>query len=602
MNSRRNHSRPALWLALSSVTAFALLTACGSAGSGGVNGSGPATVEGEPPATGQEPPDTGQEPPDTVQESPDCADINAIEGGGRPKRFSAVVRSVRAADVDVDYMRFATTGATVYVDGSSVSPARLRVGDAVTVTGELDLQANTGCAAAIFADADITAVIDATDLAPGSQTVQGSLTVLGQRVLIDSSTVLGDDVLLSGESALQMGDRIRVSGVHVADGAVMATRIDRADGEEGYFVTGVVTNIDAQGQTFMINEVTVRYGEALLVLFPAGAPQDGDTVRLTGTVFEASDSGATVIQPTRIEYVEYGTPVAVDPESASLLRRDTIQFRASGAVTWSVSRNDGGECDPGTCGEIDSTGKFTPSSTHWRTTDETLGFRITATSVADPRNTATATVYVSSFTRPLVGPHILSGEVFSFETGPITDGAQVDIWVTQQVDGMGYHYDATHGFPLIDELGHFQAPGLPDSHVMVRVGKGGYEQPCAVTSTVNGDQSVRVELMPVSAFDAAHAPRPQMAADPSVTGQIFEITATGRQPVAGAKVWLEWPLGLTFARTISDRSGGYYVCNVGNLPEKGFVIVTKEGYETTSVDPGNLSESQVVDIELKRLQ
>jgi hypothetical protein len=594
---------------MSSVTAFALLAACSSGGSGGANDSGPVALGPPPPATGQETPATGQETPATGQETPatgqetpDCVDANAIEGGGAPKRFSAVVRKVRAADVDVDNLLFTTTGATVYVDGNSVSPERLRVGDAVTVTGELDLQANTGCAAAIFSDADITAVIDATDLAPGSQTIQGSLTVLGQRVLIDSSTVLGDDVLLSGESALQVGDRIRVSGVQAVDSAVMATRIDRADGEEGYFVTGVVTDIDAQGQTFRINRFTVRYGEALLIYFPAGVPRDDDTVRLTGTVFEAGDSGATVIQPTRIEYIEYGTPVAVEPKSASLWHRESMQFRASGAVTWSVSRNDGGECDPEACGVIDSTGKFTPSDTHWESAFETLGLRITATSVADPRNTATATVYVLFVPPPQFGPHTLTGEVFSSETGPI-GGAGAYIWVAERVTGHGYGYTSAHDItPFSDDLGRFQAPDLPDSRVSVLTGKQGYVQPCAVTPTVIGDQSVRVELMPVSAFDTAHAPRPQMAAEPSVTGQIFEITATGRQPVAGATVWLE-EFGPIYARTISDRSGGYYVCNLGDLVyARAWLSVRKDGYEmVSSGDLGIVTGSRVVDIELKRL-
>jgi hypothetical protein len=173
--------------------------------------------------------------------------------------------------------------------------------------------------------------------------------------------------------------------------------------------------------------------------------------------------------------------------------------------------------------------------------------------------------------------------------------------VTESATGHGYGYASAHDYVVSDDFGRFLAPDLPDSHVSVLAGRGGYVQPCAVTSTINGDQSVRVELMPVSAFDQTHAPRPQMAAEPSVTGQIYEMTATGRQPVAGATVWLEF-LDLVFARTISDRSGGYYVCNVGNLPNKGFVTVGKDGYQLTSVDPGNLSGSQAIDIELKRLQ
>ena len=69
--------------------------------------------------------------------------------------------------------------------------------------------------------------------------------------------------------------------------------------------------------------------------------------------------------------------------------------------------------------------------------------------------------------------------------------------------------------------------------------------------------------MPKSAFDVVTAPRPQLAVEPSVNGVVFKTTATGRQPVAGAIVWLEETMGITYANTLSDRSGGYFVCNVG---------------------------------------
>jgi hypothetical protein len=199
---------------------------------------------------------------------------------------------------------------------------------------------------------------------------------------------------------------------------------------------------------------------------------------------------------------------------------------------------------------------------------------------------------------PPPGPHTVEGEVFAFATGMI-GGASINLWV-QQSQG-GYSYWWAHGPLRSDDLGLFEAPDLPDSHVSVDARKEGYMQPCAVTSDVRGDVSVRVELMPTSAFDVVSAPRPQLAVEPSVSGVVFETTATGRQPVAGAVVWLEETMGITYANTLSDRSGGYFVCNVGSLPTAAWLTVRKDGFETHSVGPVNSSEAAVVDIELMRL-
>ena len=375
----------------------------------------------------------------------------------------------------------------------------------------------------------------------------------------------------------------------------MATRIDRAATEEGYFVAGVVTNLNAQEQTFRINEIAVQYGGASLVNFPTGEPRDGDTVRLTGTAGSSSSTGATVIRPTRMEYIEYGTPLAIFPTKTSVEYGHSVQFLASsstGAVKWSISHAaTSARCNPTDCGVIDSTGHYTAPRVDAR-------LLITATSVADPLDRATASVFVSFLPFAILGPHTLKGEVFAFETGVIRR-ASVNLWVQQSQQGYSYWW--VHGPLRSDDLGLFEAPDLPDSHVSVDARKDGYMQPCAVTSDVRGDVSVRVELMPKSAFDVVTAPRPQLAVEPSVSGVVFETSATGRQPVAGAVVWLEETMGITYANTLSDRSGGYFVCNVGSLPTAAWLTVSKDGFKNRSVGPVNSSETGVIDIELERL-
>lgn len=570
------HSRSMAPVRLSSFCAavLTLLAACGGGRSGSAND--PATSD---PGTVSKP-------------AGDCRVAGAIEGGGL-QRFSGVVsKTSNGGNVVVSDVSFTTVGAKVVVDGATADASGLRVGDAVTVTGEVDLDARSGCAKAIYSDADITATIDAMDL------VQGILTVLGQQIRIYPGTVLGDDVLLTGQSALQMGDRIRVTGLY-ADGAITATRIDRAASEGGYFVAGVVTEMNSQEQTFRINEITVQYREASLVDFPADEPRDGETVRLTGTIFAAGSSSSprlTVVQPARVNYINYDTPLAIFPAWTALQVGQSLQFQVSGgagAVTWSISRSDGSACKLTDCGVIDSAGKYTAP------TVPTSGLLITAASVAGQAGTATSSVFVHQLPNAILGSQTVRGEVFAFDTG-IIEGADVNLWVQQE--SQGYSYWWAHGPLHSDALGIFEAPYVPDSHFSVYAHKTGFVQPCAVTSSVVGqDVAVRVELMPVAAFDAAKAPRPQMAVEPSVGGVVFETTATGRQPVAGAMIWLEETMGITYATTMSDRSGGYFVCNVGTLPTAAWLTVTKDGFESRSVGPVNSSVSQAFDIELKRL-
>ena len=138
-----------------------------------------------------------------------------------------------------------------------------------------------------------------------------------------------------------------------------------------------------------------------------------------------------------MQYIEYGTPLAIFPARTSVKPGHSVQFLASsetGAVTWSISRSDGGECNPTDCGVIDSTGNYTTPIV-----DVGTLLLVTATSVADPLDTATASVFVNVISFEILGPHTLKGEVFAFETGVIR-GVGLHLWVQQKSDGGGYGY------------------------------------------------------------------------------------------------------------------------------------------------------------------
>jgi hypothetical protein len=195
----------------------------------------------------------------------------------------------------------------------------------------------------------------------------------------------------------------------------------------------------------------------------------------------------------------------------------------------------------------------------------------------------------------VAGPHTVRGDVSLFGSGPLGDTA-VNLWVNQPNGGYAYSY--INGPLRTDANGQFTASNLPDSHVALwAVGL----QPCAVTADVRGDTSVTVEVFPVEAFDSTSPPRPQLAAtEPAVSGQIYEMTADGRKPVAGAVVWLEETMGITYARTLSDLTGNYFVCNIDDLPTNAWLTVEADGFQNISVGPVNSPTDVALDIRLVR--
>lgn len=196
---------------------------------------------------------------------------------------------------------------------------------------------------------------------------------------------------------------------------------------------------------------------------------------------------------------------------------------------------------------------------------------------------------------PPSGPYTVEGEVFAFATGMIGN-ANIDLWVQQ--DRFGYSYWWANGPLQADAIGQFKAGNLPASDITILAFAGGYVQPCAVTVDVRDDLAVRIEMIPVSTLDAFNPPRPQLSTEPSLTGVIFEATATGRQPIVGAALWAESPIEVSLATTMSDRGGGFFLCNLGPT---AWLHVDKDGFEARWIGPIDSSESQVLEIELKRL-
>ncbi len=219
--------------------------------------------------------------------------------------------------VIVNGVRFDTSSATITVDGSPGTESDLEVGQVVTVRGTLDDNVTTGSANSVDFDDAVEGPISAIDA------TAGTLTVLGQIVLVDADTSFDDSVSPASLDGLKVGDIVEVTGFLLADGSISATRIElKAAGGE-LEVTGVVSNVSAT--TFEINSLVVDYSAAMLEDFPDGTPENGQLVEAKGNAL----GGSGELLASRVEF-----------KGNNLDGDDGDRFEVEGFITRFVSATD----------------------------------------------------------------------------------------------------------------------------------------------------------------------------------------------------------------------------------------------------------------------
>lgn len=131
--------------------------------------------------------------------------------------------------------------------------------------------------------------------------------------------------------------------------------------------------------------------------------------------------------------------------------------------------------------------------------------------------------------------------------------------------------------------------------------RSGYVQQCVATVTLQGDATVDVTVSSVADLAALNVPSAATPPDSrTVSGTVFEVTATGRRPVENAWVGLDdgsWN-GFFVAETRSDAAGRYLLCGMPDVRITP-LLAGKDGYKVAdfSADPGSHT---VVDVELTR--
>lgn len=167
------------------------------------------------------------------------------------------------------------------------------------------------------------------------------------------------------------------------------------------------------------------------------------------------------------------------------------------------------------------------------------------------------------------------------------EGVKVWAWVQRQTNG----YSA--GGVISGAGGAYTFGILPVSFVVFQAWGSEWDQPCGAGVQLTGNgQTVDIEVVSISR--PIYDPTP---AAPGITGLVYEQTAAGRLPVAGARVWLEAPVEVYTATTTTDTEGRYSFCRVP--PITTYASVWKDGYAPLwkPVSPSGVS---VTDFEITR--
>jgi hypothetical protein len=206
---------------------------------------------------------------------------------------------------------------------------------------------------------------------------------------------------------------------------------------------------------------------------------------------------------------------------------------------------------------------------------------------------------------PAVPTVTLSGTVIERFSGQPIPGAQVGLWPRTYPANRSWNWH--EHLSTSDAAGHYRITGIDADfgsfwiYATTQRDLSQYMQQCATTVTLDADGSQDVTLTSRESLVAGNSRLPPRGPGTrTVSGAVFEVTETGRQPVAGASVGWEGDMDLVVAQTVTDTSGRYLLCG---LPETRLdsLFALKIGYSRDGlyriVEAG--SDTQL-DIELKR--
>ena len=209
--------------------------------------------------------------------------LAACGGGGSDEPEAAIATASSFTDgviagfgsVIVGGVRFDDSKAAFTTEeGTALAAGALRLGMTVEIDGgRVDRAAASALALRIRLNSELLGPVGASDAAAGT------VVVLGQTVLVTTSTVF-DDTLSGGLAALTAGRIVEVYGIpDPANARVVATRIEAEDAAPAYKLSGRIASLDTTARTFTINGQVVNYASVPAAQVPPGLA-NGQSVRV----------------------------------------------------------------------------------------------------------------------------------------------------------------------------------------------------------------------------------------------------------------------------------------------------------------------------------
>lgn len=207
----------------------------------------------------------GAEAPSAAPPAPPVATASSYTEGTITGFGSVIVGGVRYDD---------STASVTDDDGATRSRNDFRLGMNVQVdAGTVDRANASALALRIRLGNEIVGPVGAVDAAAST------LTVLGQIVLVTTSTVF-DDSLGGGLAAVRTGQVLEIYGIlDPANGRVVATRVELEDSATAYKLRGAITALDTTAKTFSINGQVISYAGLPAANVPPGLT-NGQIVRV----------------------------------------------------------------------------------------------------------------------------------------------------------------------------------------------------------------------------------------------------------------------------------------------------------------------------------
>ncbi len=196
----------------------------------------------------------------------------------------------------INGIEYETDEADVFINGRlEQGDDSLRLGMVVLVDGVLNADGLTGIANTVVYDQDVEGPVSVIERIDDTHF---ELTILGLVIQVNNDTEFEG---VSRET-LALGQFLTASGFRAEEGRLMATRVEKKpDGqtEQNFECEMIISQVDAQQQTFVMGGLTVDYS----ALVDGFVPQPGLYVEVKGT--EINQSGMLIASEIALDELVY---------------------------------------------------------------------------------------------------------------------------------------------------------------------------------------------------------------------------------------------------------------------------------------------------------